>query len=272
MKLLVSIVFVLVFVIQNTVMIFLTAALGHTFYLEGGSCESILNWIIFTQLKIFLLFVLASQCWCLLRIFPMLVGESIPENEPAWNLYLLFLKIVDMCCTPIISLVTVLDLEMSLQCFFNEFRTVYPEETITPKMHNILMYPRLIRKVDPLTQYSCMRFEAKHKYMKKAVTLRNNYKNVAKTIATTHQVELAAVATSKDIFASTISHKSTGISVSAVELFLPYNLPLNYHNKVFQKVSSAVVDGIVYTNNHVLCVAVSVDLVDDFQAIIVGYK
>ena len=82
-------------------------------------------------------------------------------------------------------------------------------------MHNLLMYPRLIRQVGPLTQHSCMQFEAKHKYMKKAVSLCNNYKNVAKTIVKTHQVKLAAVALSKDLFAPTvISHKNSDISVS----------------------------------------------------------
>ena len=94
----------------------------------------------------------------------MLVGRVIPEDDSAWRLYLLFLKVVDICYAPRISSAALTDLELLLQCFYQDFKLVYLDEKITPKMYYLLIYTRLIKQVGPLAQFCCMRCEAKHKY------------------------------------------------------------------------------------------------------------
>ena len=60
-------------------------------------------------------------------------------NDSAWRLYLLFLKVVDICCAPRISSAALTDLELLLQCFFQDLKSVYLNEEITPKMHYLLI-------------------------------------------------------------------------------------------------------------------------------------
>ena len=135
-------------------------------------------------------YFLASQYWCLLRILPFLIGKSVPEDDDVWRFYLLIMEIVDICCCPRFPPKLLIVLEMSLFSMINEFKRVHHPHKIIPKMHYLLLYPMLMKKVGPLTQFSCMRFESKHRAMKRIVTTRNNYKNVAHTIAINNQVNL----------------------------------------------------------------------------------
>ena len=130
----------------------------------------------------------------------MLLGNSIPEDDCVWRFFLLFLEVVDICCSPRLSTKSLLDLKMSLQCMFNEFERVHYPCKVIPKMHYLLFYPMLTKKLGPLVHFSCMRFEAKHKQMKRVVTKCNNFKNIPHTIATSHQNALAATLCSKDLF------------------------------------------------------------------------
>ena len=74
------------------------------------------------------------------------------------------LKVVDICYASRISSAALTDLELLLQCVFQDFKSVYLDEKITPKMHYFLIHTRLIKQVEPLAQFCYMRFEAKRKY------------------------------------------------------------------------------------------------------------
>lgn len=45
----------------------------------------------------------ASQMWLLARIFPLLVGDLIPRNNPNWDCLLKLLKICEICTAPVLS-------------------------------------------------------------------------------------------------------------------------------------------------------------------------
>ncbi|XP_065657679.1 uncharacterized protein LOC136082400 [Hydra vulgaris] len=42
----------------------------------------------------------ASECWCLLRNLPFIIGHNVPRDEPHWNLLLLLMEIVDIVLSP----------------------------------------------------------------------------------------------------------------------------------------------------------------------------
>ena len=54
------------------------------------------------QLWLFDCFV-ASQLWCLAKLFPLMIGHFIVENEEHWGNVLLLLTIADFLFVPIIS-------------------------------------------------------------------------------------------------------------------------------------------------------------------------
>ena len=46
---------------------------------------------------------------------------------------------MDICCAPRVSSAALTDLELLLQCFFQNFKLVYLDEKITPTMHYLLI-------------------------------------------------------------------------------------------------------------------------------------
>jgi len=195
----------------------------------------------------------------------MLIGSCIPEDDIVWRFYLLAMEVVDLCCCTRLSCDALIDLEVSLQVLLHEFKTVHPNCIVIPKMHFLLLYPYLMKQVGPLSQFSCMRFESKHKFMKNIVTQRNNYKNVPYTIALNHQLALATALSQKDLYSFQLSSEGCRI-ISAALVFEKFgccpttSVAVTEANKV-------TVDGIKYVRGSVLCVGVSSEGVPDFLKI-----
>lgn len=58
---------------------------------------------------------------------------------------------------------------------------------LTPKLHLLTHYSRVIRSMGPIVHMSMMRFESKHKYFKDCVKKSNNFMNINKSLALNHQ-------------------------------------------------------------------------------------
>ena len=226
-----------------------------------------------------IMFVSASQYWCLLRVLPFLIGKSVPEDDDARVFYLLFMEIADLCCCPRLTPKVLIVLEMSLFSTMNEFKRIHHPYKIIPKMHYLLLYPMLMKKVGPLSQFSCMRFEAKHKLMKRLLTQRNNYKNIPRTIAMNNQIKLDATASERDLFRSQIQTEGDSLCTAATVFENYLRCPTT--SQTVKKVMSAVVDGVKYTHGCCLCVGVyNTDLpefflvdamyVDEAECILIG--
>lgn len=63
----------------------------------------------------------------------------------------------------------------------------YFSSNLLPKHHFLTHYPRIIQLMGSLVSMSMMRYESKHKELKKIASTTNNFKNITKTIATMHQ-------------------------------------------------------------------------------------
>nr|XP_047139729.1 uncharacterized protein LOC105845782 isoform X3 [Hydra vulgaris] len=78
-------------------------------------------------------------------------------------------------------------LQLLVESFVQTFVELYPGK-LTPKLHFLLHYPRLIADYGPLRYLWCMRFEAKHQYFKKLAGAVRNFKNIAYILAKRHQL------------------------------------------------------------------------------------
>uniref|UniRef100_A0A224YW03 Enspm-3 dr n=1 Tax=Rhipicephalus zambeziensis TaxID=60191 RepID=A0A224YW03_9ACAR len=129
----------------------------------------------------------ASQKWCLFRFLSLMLGDDVPELNEHWEVYLLLRRIVDLIFADNLPRDHLACLQDDIRYFLSSFVSLYPGHII-PKLHFLVHYPRLINELGPLKQYWCMRYEAKHQYVK-AIAVRNqNFKNICKTIAERHQL------------------------------------------------------------------------------------
>ena len=125
----------------------------------------------------------AAQKIELFLLLPQLIGSNVPEDDEAWQTYLLLRNICDIAFAPVIEQESVVELVDLVSQFISSVVRVFGAEYVTPKMHFMLHYPRLIKLLGPLRNYWFMRFEAKHQYFKKIAARTKCFKNITKTLS-----------------------------------------------------------------------------------------
>ncbi|XP_071855580.1 uncharacterized protein [Apostichopus japonicus] len=161
----------------------------------------------------------ASQMHCLAVYIPIMIGDKVPRDSQFWELYLLLLEIYKLVSAPSISIDGTFYLKSKIKEHHELFLRLFPEHHLIPKHHHLVHYPRSIRKLGPLSQFSNFRHEAKHKRLKKWAKLCNNYKNIAKTLAIKHQEAQAySMLIKEDIDSKAIEvHDQNIVEVSSLE-------------------------------------------------------
>lgn len=130
----------------------------------------------------------ATENRTLLRLFPLIFGDRVPEDEPCWVLILDLKALVELSFATALDEGDLVYFEAKIQShnvlnvLFNE---IFAQERFKPKHHFVSHYaPRFF---GPLVQYSTLRFEAKHSFFKQVVHDCKNFKNVCKMLANRHQ-------------------------------------------------------------------------------------
>ncbi len=104
--------------------------------------------------------------------FSLIIGHRVDRNCPEWKLYIVLREICSIVtsktvhCRSYELLATLVSEhhELYIKCF--------PYDTLKPKHHFMVHYPRILQMVGPVDLISSMRYEAYHK----------KFKNVAKVI------------------------------------------------------------------------------------------
>lgn len=65
----------------------------------------------------------------------------MPEDDDHWENFLQLLTIVDYVFAPVTTESTITYTEVLIEDFLVEFRQLYPERRLTPKMHYLIHVP-----------------------------------------------------------------------------------------------------------------------------------
>ncbi|XP_071831683.1 uncharacterized protein [Apostichopus japonicus] len=130
----------------------------------------------------------AAQMVCLTIHLPLMIGDKINSSCQEWDLYLLLVEILKIVMSQSISMPATYMLKSLIKDHHELFLQLFPQRNLTPKQHIIIHYPRIIRELGPLRQYSSIRFEGKHKLFKQFANICNNFQNISKTLATKYQL------------------------------------------------------------------------------------
>ena len=160
----------------------------------------------------------ASQMWCITRMLSFAVGELVPEDNDVWQFYLLLRNIVDLILAPVISTGDVNMLSVIISEYLETRKRLFPEHTVKNKHHHLTHYPMLIKKVGPLSRLWCMRFESKHQRAKKLLHISGNFKNIPKSCAVRHQLDLAYRLMKEDVVAAKDTVIGSGCVVTLSDL------------------------------------------------------
>lgn len=88
----------------------------------------------------------ASQMWCLGRFLPILVGDKVHPDCPHWGNYLSHMEIMDEVFAPIITEERMDYLSMLIEDFLEEFKILYKDRPLTPKMHYLVHIPTWMKR------------------------------------------------------------------------------------------------------------------------------
>lgn len=136
----------------------------------------------------------AAQTWCLLRVFPFLVSDKIPENDDHLRLIILLNKINEFIFAPRLNSDDLPYLHELIIEHEDLFRQLFSHcADAINKHHHIRHYVECLQMSGPLRKLSCFLFEAKHGIFTKYGKICHNYKNIPKTLIKIAQINQAAI-------------------------------------------------------------------------------
>jgi hypothetical protein len=125
--------------------------------------------------------------WCLGRILPLIIGEWVPEDDRHYHTFLVLRSILDITIAPVISKEKAMHLRELIDEDHQCFKLCYPESSVIPKMHYIVHLPQWILRCGPIVRFWTMRFEARHKLLKKLSSAIGNFINILKSLSQRYQ-------------------------------------------------------------------------------------
>jgi len=131
----------------------------------------------------------ASEMMSFVRYFGLLIGDFVPQNEPVWYLYISLRKILDILTSTSFQK-ECSKLLQTLVAEHNELYLILSKNNLKPKYHYLLHYHTMMMKFGPLINLWSMRFEAKHRISKISANTSSNRRNICKTLAIKHQLQL----------------------------------------------------------------------------------
>lgn len=132
----------------------------------------------------------ASEMLMFVHLFPLLVGDLVPSDDPVWQFLIILLKIIQIILCSVVDAPTVKLLESLITEHHENYINLF-NDTLKPKHHLMLHYPHIIEQVGPLKQLWCMRFEAKHKTLKNTAQIITSRKNICLTLLIKEQLAFA---------------------------------------------------------------------------------
>jgi len=77
-------------------------------------------------------------------VLPLIIGDFVLEDDQHWELFLQLMDIVDILFSPTTSTDFAAYVLTLINDHHNEFRKLYPEHSVIPKMHFMVHMPRLM--------------------------------------------------------------------------------------------------------------------------------
>lgn len=134
----------------------------------------------------------ARQMITFVHFFTLIIGDLInDENDEVWLLYLNFISINDILLSYAIPLTTISILKQKIFELNSEYIRLF-NDSLKPKFHMLIHYPKIIEMSGPPRHYWSMGFEEKHRDFKIYSHIMNSRKNICLTIARKYQFKFAS--------------------------------------------------------------------------------
>ena len=180
----------------------------------------------------------------LLRLLPLMIGQTVPDGDGAWTLLMVLKDIVELVLSPTFDDESIEYLKTKIQDHRQMLQEVFPEFRLLPKHHYLEHYPDLIRCFGPFVHLWTMRFEGKHRFFKRVIHDTQNFKYV---LGVWHQHMVAYYLSAPSFFnphqqASNVS----SVLVSVLPDVAKQYIRLKTDSSMIYSTSNITLDGTMY--------------------------
>lgn len=116
-------------------------------------------------------------------MFPLLIGDLIPQDDEPFLLIIQLLRIMDIVFSRRIKIEHTVMLEDMIRIFFIDFQKCFPHVRPINKFHHLVHYPDALRQHGPAFNFSCMRYEAFHNKSKRIAMANHNFINISYSVS-----------------------------------------------------------------------------------------
>lgn len=131
----------------------------------------------------------ASQLYTIMTFLPFILRKQRDKLKNIWICVETALQVMQILFSSAIAESDVCALETLIDTYLSNMQRLF-DMHLTPKLHFLTHYPNVIRDMGPVIHSWTMRMESKHKTFTDMAKKTNNFKNIAKTLATKHQQRL----------------------------------------------------------------------------------
>lgn len=132
----------------------------------------------------------ASQLHCLMLFLPFILMEWYDLLSDVWDCIIELLSIMEIIYSYCIPEDSIKQLEKKIEHFLENTKH-FSNGKLKPKQHILTHYPTVIRTMGPPIHYWAMRLESKHTNFTTTAKRTKNFKNINKTLAYRHQIQLS---------------------------------------------------------------------------------
>lgn len=132
----------------------------------------------------------AREMMTFVEYLPLMIGDFIPADDIVWNFVINLIEIIDILLCFQINESSILLLQYKIQEHNSNYVILF-NDTLKPKMHNLIHYPSIIRQSGPLRNLWCFKFESKHRQFKIYSHIIASRKNICLTLAKKYALKFA---------------------------------------------------------------------------------
>lgn len=108
----------------------------------------------------------AAEMACFSQYLGLIIGDLVPKKNKTWQLYIILRKIIFIIKAEEVTDENISLLEKLTSKHYKLYIKLF-NDTLKPKHHFLLHYPRVMRQFGPLKQMSSIRLKQNTKYLKK---------------------------------------------------------------------------------------------------------
>ncbi|XP_052125801.1 uncharacterized protein LOC127749882 [Frankliniella occidentalis] len=161
-----------------------------------------------------------SETFVFVKHFGLIIGDLVPSSDPFWRLYVKLRQVFDVCQSKILTRSKAIVLKVLVKEFNSLYLSV-TNDTLKPKFHNLVHYPRALLECGAFEQMSTKPFERKHRDLLAPAHATTSRRNVGLTIAKQIQLNLCfRLLSNKSILPKTLFGPSDVISLYDLDCYL----------------------------------------------------